>query len=329
MKIIHSGGAALTCAGAICLAALAIVLPTSAQQNKAKQGKQSSITRYMSAPGYITGTVTGDKGPEAGVWVIAETKELGTGMIKTVVTNDQGRYLLPELPAVNYRVFVRGYGIVDSASVNAKPSATPVNFKVSTAKTPQEAAKVYPGDYWLSLMAPPAKNLFPGTGEKSDTNPNGNGLNVRMLDQDHWIDQLKKGCNFCHQLGNALTRDVNHVFAAKPELPHNHIDAWEWRLGVGVRGNSMQGTMRGMGQEQTIKALADWTERIAKGEVPPMPPRPTGIERNIVSTQWDVGDDHSFMHDQISTDKNHPTLNGGGPNYAVNAGHGRSEEHTS
>ena len=54
-----------------------------------------------------------------------------------------------------------------------------------------------------------------------------------------------------------------------------------------------------------------------------MPPRPSGIERNIVSTQWDVGDDHSFMHDQISTDKNHPTVNGGGPNYAVNAGHGQ------
>jgi hypothetical protein len=308
------------CAGAVGLVVLAIVFPTSAQQRNARPAGSS---RYVSPPGYITGTVTGDKGPEAGVWVIAETKELGTGMIKTVVTDDQGRYVLPELPGVNYRIFVRGYGIVDSASVNAKPSATPVNFKVTTAKTPQEAAKVYPGDYWLSLMAPPAKDLFPGTGEKSDANPNGNGLNVRMLDQDHWIDQLKKGCNFCHQLGNALTRDVNHVFAAKPELPKSHIDAWEWRLGVGVRGTNMYATMAGMGKTETLKALAAWTEAIEKGAVPPMPPRPTGIERNIVSTQWDVGDDHSFMHDQISTDKNHPTLNGGGPNYAVNAGHGQ------
>jgi hypothetical protein len=224
---------------------------------------------------------------------------------------------------VTYRVFVRGYGIVDSASVNAKPSASPVNFKVTSAKTPQEAAKVYPGDYWLSLLAPPPKDLFPGTGEKSDTNPNGNGLGARMTDQDHWIDQLKKGCNFCHQLGNALTRDVNHVFAAKPELPHTHIDAWEWRLGVGVRGTSMYGTMTGMGKTATLKVLADWTEAIANGAVPPTPPRPTGIERNIVSTQWDVGDDHSFMHDQISTDKQDPTINGGGPNYAVNAGHGQ------
>jgi hypothetical protein len=300
------------------LIVLAFGLPGHAQQ-----ARQAGSSRYVSPPGFITGTVTGDKGPEAGVWVIAETKELGTGMIKTVVTNDQGRYLLPELPAVNYRVFVRGYGIVDSASQNAKPSATPLNFKVTSAKTPQEAAKVYPGDYWLSLLAPPAKDLFPGTGEKSDTNPNGNGLNARMTDQDRWIDQLKKGCNFCHQLGNALTRDVNHVFAAKPELPKSHIDAWEWRLGVGVRGTNMYSTMAGMGKTETLKALAAWTEAIEKGAVPPTPPRPTGIERNIVSTQWDVGDDHSFMHDQISTDKNHPTLNGGGPNYAVNAGHGQ------
>ena len=61
-----------------------------------------------------------------------------------------------------------------------------------------------------------------------------------------------------------------------------------------------------MGKDETLKVLADWTDRIAKGEVPPTPPRPTGIERNIVSTLWDVGDDHSFMHDQISTDKHQP-----------------------
>jgi len=321
MKIIRSGRVATALfAGAVGLVAFAIVFPTNAQQNSARQAASS---RYVSPPGYIKGTVQGEHGPEAGVWVIAETKELATGMIKTVVTDDQGRYLLPELPAVTYRMFVRGYGIVDSASVNAKPSANPVNFKVTSAKTPAEAAKVYPGDYWLSLLAPPPRDLFPGTGEKSDTNPNGNGLNPRMTDQDHWIDQLKKGCNFCHQLGSALTRDVDHVFQAKPELAKSHIDAWEWRLGVGVRGTSMYATMAGMGKTATLKALADWTEAIEKGALPPVPPRPAGIERNLVSTQWDVGDDHSFMHDQISTDKHHPTLNGGGPNYAVNAGHGQ------
>ena len=323
------GVTASLCAGVAGLVSLALVLPTSAQQNNggsapAKQGATPAKSHYVSPPGYIQGTVTGDKGPEAGVWVIAITHELGTQMIKTVVTNDQGKFVIPELPAVSYKVFVRGYGIEDSAMTDARPSTTAqVNFKVTTAKSPADAAKVYPGDYWLSLLAPPAKNLFPGTGEKSDTDPNGNGLNANMHNQDEWINRLKSGCNFCHQLGNPLTRDTSHVFADKPELAHNDIDAWEWRLGVGVRGTNMYSTMTGMGKTATLKALADWTESIEKGAVPPAPPRPTGIERNIVSTQWDVGDDHSFMHDQIATYKYDPTVNGGGPNYLVNAGHGQ------
>ncbi|HXP86734.1 MAG TPA: carboxypeptidase-like regulatory domain-containing protein [Bryobacteraceae bacterium] len=315
MKIIQSRGrVALLCAAVFALIAGFGVFSTNAQQKGA--AKQASASRYVSPAGYITGVVQGEKGPEAGVWVIAETKDLQTNFIKTVVTDDQGRFAVPELPAVNYRVWVRGYGLVDSSPIEMKPSTSSVTLKVTSAKTPQEAAKTYPGDYWLSMMAPPAKNLFPGTG------PSGNGLGITMKSQDEWINRLKSGCNFCHQLGNALTRDTKHVFAAKPELKTD-AEAWEWRLGVGVRGTNMYGLLGQMGKDPTLKALSDWTESIEHGAVPPTPARPTGIERNIVSTQWDVGDDHSFMHDQISTDKNHPTLNGGGPNYAVNAGHGQ------
>jgi hypothetical protein len=277
---------------------------------------QETKSRYVSPPGYISGTVQGEKGPEAGVWVIAETKDLPTNFIKIVVTDDRGRFVLPELPTANYKVWVRGYGIVDSSPIDAKPGATGVALKVTSAKTPQEAAKVYPGNYWLSLLAPPDKSLFPGTG------PQGNGVGTGMLTQNHWINSLKSDCNFCHQLGNQLTRTVDDVFKAKPELT-THEQAWEWRLGLGVRGTNMYSVLVRQGKEPSLKAFSSWTERIAAGEVPPAPPRPTGIERNIVATLWDVGDDHSFMHDQISTDKNHPTVNGGGRNYAVNAGHGQ------
>src|SRR5215471_10337859 len=69
----------------------------------------------------IGGVVTGAKGPEAGVWVIAETKDLPTKYVKIVVTDDQGRYLLPDLPKGNYDVWVRGYGLVDSPKVKAAP----------------------------------------------------------------------------------------------------------------------------------------------------------------------------------------------------------------
>ena len=191
-----------------------------------------SVTIHGQTPaptGFITGVVQGAKGPEAGVWVIAETKDLPTNFIKIVVTDDQGRFMLPELPSASYSVFVRGYGIADSERQTMKPATAPVTLKVNPAKTPQEAAKVYPGNYWLSLLEPPATSEFPGTG------PQGNGLGPNMQSQNHWINSLKSDCNFCHQLGNQLTRSVDHIFKAKPELK-KHAEAWEWRLGTGVRG---------------------------------------------------------------------------------------------
>jgi hypothetical protein len=276
------------------------------------QAQRSGVRQ--SAQGYLTGTVRSAQGPEAGVWVIAETKDLPTGFIKIVVTDDRGRFMVPELPTANYRVWVRGYGLADSTPISMKPSATAVTLDVKPAATPQEAAKIYPGNYWLSLLEPPPATEFPGTGA--------NGLGPAMASQNLWINSLKSDCNFCHQLGNAETRSIDHVLKAKPELK-THAEAWEWRLGTGVRGNSMYAVLNTQGKDRSLRAYADWTERIAKGEVPPAPPRPRGVERNVVVTLWDVGDDHSFMHDEISTDKNHPTVNANGRIYAVSAGHGQ------
>jgi hypothetical protein len=309
-------------AAALFAAAVATVgIPTHAQPAPTKGIATKGATAKSKAipnpnpTGVITGAVQGETGPEAGVWVIAETKDLPTNFIKIVVTDNQGRFVLPELPNANFKVWVRGYGLADSTPVDGKPGAT-LALKASNAKTPQETAEIYPGDYWFSMMEPPPPSNFPGTG------PSGNGIPVGMTDQDHWINTLKSGCNFCHALGAPLPRRVDHVLKAKPELK-THAEAWEWRLGTGVRGTDMYRLLGQMGTTQTLKSLADWTERIEKGEVPPAPARPSGTERNIVVTMWDVGDDHSFMHDQVATDRNNPTVNAYGPNYAVNAGHGQ------
>src|ERR1700751_1223588 len=69
----------------------------------------------------VGGVVTGPGGPEAGVWVIAETNDLPTRFAKIVVTEDQGRYVIPDLPKANYQVWVRGYGLIDSPKMRAKP----------------------------------------------------------------------------------------------------------------------------------------------------------------------------------------------------------------
>jgi hypothetical protein len=273
--------------------------------------------RNVPAPtGYIQGVVQSEKGPEAGVWVIAETKDLLTNFIKIVVTDDQGRFMVPDLPNASYKVWVRGYGLVDSTPITMKPATNSITLRAATAKTPQEAAQSYPGNYWWSMLEIPDRSLFPGTGAQ------GNGMGAGMVTQNHWINQLKSGCNFCHQLGNKLSRSLDHVYKGDPNVK-TATEAWDRRLKGGVRAGQMYSMVGSMGSTHTLKALTDWTDRIQKGEVPPAPARPKGIERNIVATLWDVGDDRSFMHDEISTDKNHPTVNGGGPIYAVNAGHGQ------
>src|SRR6185436_2392911 len=121
----------------------------------------------------IGGVVTGAQGPEAGVFVIAETRSTPTRLIKSVVTDDQGRYVIPDLPAGDYDVWVRGYGLVDSAKVKSRPGKQ-VNLKAAPAPNPRAAAQYYPALYWFAMLAVPPKSEFPGTGEK------GNGISTNI-----------------------------------------------------------------------------------------------------------------------------------------------------
>jgi hypothetical protein len=266
------------------------------------------------ADGYITGRVVSEQGPEAGVWVIAETSETKTPMIKIVVTDDRGRFTLPELPEATYRVWVRGYGLVDSDPIEGRPGDRDVELTAIVAETPQEAAEVYPADYWYSLFQPPAESEFPGTG------PDGNGISPGMTTQKEWLYNQKSQCNFCHQIGNHITRTLDHMDSLGFESSE---EAWGYRTQLGVRGTSMAGAFSTFGREAAMRTFADWTDRIAAGEVPAPPERPQGVERNVVLTLWDWGVDTSFMHDEISTDKRDPTVNAWGPVYAVSSGHGK------
>src|SRR5207247_4752896 len=111
----------------------------------------------------IGGVVSSAKGPEAGVWVIAETSDLSTKFVRIVVNDDRGRYLVPDLPKATYRVWVRGYGLVDSPKVPASPGRI-VNLTAMAAPNPRAAAEYYPAGYWFSLLKVPDKSEFPGTG---------------------------------------------------------------------------------------------------------------------------------------------------------------------
>src|SRR5438045_3905542 len=108
----------------------------------------------------LGGVVRGPSGPEAGVWVIAETTDLPTKFAKMVVTDDQGRYVLPALPKAKYQVWVRGYGLVDSAKVDGEPGRL-LDLKATAAPNAAAAAQYYPAIYWWSLLRIPERNEFP------------------------------------------------------------------------------------------------------------------------------------------------------------------------
>src|SRR5713101_5047033 len=90
----------------------------------------------------LGGVVRSAKGPEAGVWVIAETTDLPTKFVKIVVTDDRGRYVMPDLPKATYNVWVRGYGLVDSPHVQSTPGSA-LDLTAVIAPSPQAAAQYY------------------------------------------------------------------------------------------------------------------------------------------------------------------------------------------
>ena len=249
----------------------------------------------------IGGVVRGPNGPEAGVWVIAETRDLGTRFTRSVVTDDQGRYVIPDLPKANYTLWARGYGLVDSAKVIAEPGRI-VSLTAAPAPNEAAAARYYPAIYWYSMLKIPPQSEFGG---KRDI-PAG-------ITRERWIDALKSnGCIGCHQLGQLSTR------AIPKELGEfdNHAEAWMRRIQSGQSGEQMMNQLAGPLAGVPFRYFGEWTERIAKGELPhTKPTRPQGVERNIVVTTWDWLNDKHYLHDLIASDRRHPTVNAYGPLY--------------
>ena len=219
--------------------------------------------------------------PEAGVWVIAETDTLPTPYRKIVVTDDQGRFVIPDLPPTEYRLWVRGYGLRDSAKIAASPGMD-LELRVTAAATPVEAAAIYPASYWLSLLNPPEQDA-------------------------DWVNHFKLGCQLCHQVGSLITRIHSRA-----------------TLDLGLQKASyMNLTADALGRDLLLDVMEDWHERMVAGETPPPPPRPAGLERNLVITQWGWGDEFTYAHDAIATDKRDPSRFSDGPIYGVDLANDR------
>src|SRR5690606_1422885 len=213
----------------------------------------------------IGGVVMSRNGPEAGVWVIAETSGRDTRFARIVVTDDQGRFVVPDLPDADYSVWVRGYGRVDSQRVAARPGEQ-VALTVAPAAEPAVAAGTHPAIYWYSMMRLPSADevaAIPG------------GLNRYIA------SMTNLGCIGCHHLGQRSTRTIP---ASLGEF-ESSIDAWTRRLQSGQAGGQMIAIAAGQLGGLPLRYLADWTDRIAAGELPrARPARPRGVERNVVVT---------------------------------------------
>jgi hypothetical protein len=231
--------------------------------------------------------------------------------------------VLPGLPKAKYQVWVRGYGLVDSKPVEATPGNR-ADLTAVVAPSAKDAAEYYPAAYWYALLQPPAPSEFPGTGAQ------GNGISPMMVTQQHWIENMKENCMFCHQLGDKATRELAQT--------GNSVEAWAARIQM-VRADGdpaihnfgkdmsgmMQNNMAHFGRDRALKMYASWTDSIAAGALPKeTPPRPEGVERNVVLTIMDWGGGR-FIHDQISTDHRDPHVNAGGPIYGMGMLHSQLE----
>ena len=267
----------------------------------AKPGQLEAQTRVAIDAGDIGGVVTGPRGPEAGVWVIAETRDLPTRYAKMVVTDDQGRYVVPDLPKAKYQVWVRGYGLIDSPKVDAVPGQQ-LDLTAVAASNEAAAAQYYPAIYWYAMLKIPDKDQFGG---KSNI--------PEKISQADWLTTIKnQSCVGCHQLGQLSTRTIP---AGLGEFKSGE-EAWIRRVQAGQASTLMINQLAGRLGGVPFKYFGDWTDRVAQGELPfAKPPRPQGIERNIVVTTWDWGNEKKYLHDLISSDKRNPSVNANGALY--------------
>jgi hypothetical protein len=249
----------------------------------------------------IGGVVTGAQGPEAGVWVIAETNSLPTNFVKIVVTDERGRYVIPELPTATYDIWVRGYGLLDSAKVQSAPGKI-VDLKATPAPDARAAAKYYPALYWYAMLAVPPASEFPGTGTK------GNGIPENLKSQGQWLDIVKTdGCFTCHALGDEATRTIPKELGKF----ESSVEAWEARIQSGQASTNMVTNIGQLDTQRALKLFADWTDRVAAGAPPQAAPqRPQGIERNVVVTLWDWADAKTAGRSTLSPGRSCRTMPG-------------------
>ncbi len=246
----------------------------------------------------ISGTVTSPHGPEAGVWVIAETTELPTKFVKIVVTDDKGRYLLPELPTCRLqrlgarlrpRQFAEGAWRARQASRSRRGAGA----------QPRGGRAILSGD----LLVLDGEDSRRRSVRRQERDPaEGDAAAIP--------DRRSRTSNASAAISSASLRRARSPPPSAISISSRPGSAASNPAKSATQMVGAAGSMGGV----PLHYFADWTERVAKGELPSeKPQRPQGVERNIVITEWEWGSPSTYLHDLISTDKRNPTVNAYGP----------------
>ena len=232
----------------------------------------------------IGGVVTGPNGPEAGVWVIAETNDLPTRFARSVVTDDQGRYVVPDLPKAKYKMWVRGYGLVNSPKVDSEPGKQ-LNLTAVPAPNEARGGAVLSGD----LLVFDAEDSGSGPVRRQERHP-GEREAVRLAQPDE-------------------EQRLRRLPSARPSRdPHDPegVRRLQDRRGRLDAPHPVRAGGRAHGQHRSpASSAARPTSISATGPTAsprascrsPSRPRPAGVERNVVVTTWDWADEKHYLHD--------------------------------
>ena len=240
-----------------------------AQQNQIQQATTPAIDDDD-----IGGVVTSRFGPEAGVWVIAETNDLGTRFAKIAVTDERGRYVMPDLPKAHYQVWVRGYGLVDSA--RSRRAGQDLNLTAVTAPNLAAAAQYYPAAYWYSMLKIPDQSRFPGTGRQRQRHPG------ELQDAAAMAATSSRPMAAATATRSAITRPGTSPRSSAISRARKTPGCIGWRSArPGTTWcNFITQLMTPDGGQ--LAALADWTDRIKAGELPAAARR----GRSVLSATW-------------------------------------------
>ena len=252
----------------IALAALLAAPPT---RLSAQQSTPPGVTVGATD---IGGAVRSASGPEAGVWVIAETTDLPTKFAKMRRHRRSGPLRHPRSAARQ----LQGLGARLWAGRFAEDArqAGPASQSHGGAGAERGGGRALLSGDLLVL---------------DDEDSAGQAISAARTDipenitQANWLKQMNNiDCIGCHQLGQESTRTIPAQFGKFK----SGEEAWMRRIQSGQSGEMMTNQLAGQFGGAPFKYFGDWTDRVAKGELPKAkPPRPQGVERNIVVTSWE------------------------------------------